>query len=100
MTKQKAGLGQAQMSKLKCQMNAKIQMTNQTARPGQGQMTKPKCQTKFKCQMNAEIQMTIGPPHSNSLPPGERESLDEIATGFALATTSSDCHVLQWKDSQ
>jgi len=27
------------------------------------------------------------PPHSDSLPQGERESLDEIATGFALATT-------------
>jgi hypothetical protein len=32
--------------------------------------------------MTNKAQMTNGPPHSNSLPPGERELLDEIATSF------------------
>jgi hypothetical protein len=36
---QKPETEQAQMTKLKCQMNVKIQMTNQKARPGQVQMT-------------------------------------------------------------
>ena len=48
-------------------------------------------QCKFKCQSrNVKIQRTIDPPHSSSLPPGERESLDEIATGFALAVTRGE----------
>jgi hypothetical protein len=31
---------------------------------------------------------------------GEEYEAEEIATGFALATTSSDCRVLLLKDSQ
>jgi hypothetical protein len=68
------------MTKLKCQMNVRIQMTNK------GQSANAKAQMSNEAQnpngkskarawtsSNVKIQMTIGPPHSNSLPPGERE---------------------------
>jgi len=60
--------------------NDKAQMAKLKARPGEAQMTKSKGQTKAKVQMTKlkgqtklKIQRTIGPPHSNSLPPEERE---------------------------
>ncbi len=51
-------------------------------------------EAKAKCQTKLKSGRAVDPPHSDSLPPGEREPLDEIATGFALATTWSDCRAL------
>jgi hypothetical protein len=53
-------------------------MANQT--PKQVQMTKLECQIKFR------IHKTVDPPHSDSLPPGEREPGGEIATSFSGRT--------------
>jgi len=51
----------------KSEGKARASSNDKAQRTDKGQMTKLKCQTKLK------IQRTIGPPHSNSLPPGERE---------------------------